>query len=196
MLSVITQVLPKTDGIILIYDFSNFPTTKFLVVFCFRSNRGKRKMKKCFFIILCIIVITSHPAWAAIDFSCRCPDGTSVSTGEYCPGSTKPCGGNQFCLDCVSTGWEHYVTGYESKTTADCISGKCYKTVSYRCATGYYGNNVNGATGCTRCPTQYNVIGTSPAGSTKITDCYMPAGTTFNTTSGYGEWSVNSYYCD
>lgn len=195
MLSVITQVPPKTDGIILIYDFSNFPTTKFWWFFV-SDQTGKTKMKKWIFLSICIIVITSKPSWAALDFSCKCPDGTSVPTGEYCPGSLTPCGGGSSCLNCNSTDWGPHITGYESRTTATCLAGSCRKSVSYRCAAGYYGNFLVGATGCTQCPSQYNVTGTSEAGSTSITDCYIPAGTTFSTTSGSGKWTDISYYCE
>ncbi len=81
------------------------------------------------------------------------------------------------CTNCTSdTSWSAGNTGYEKKVSRTCNCNTCSASTSYRCASGYYGSSTNGISGCTRCPSSGGVYGTSAAGSTAITDCYIPAG--------------------
>lgn len=113
----------------------------------------------------------------------------------YC---TKNCNSTT----CVSSAWTAKGTGYQTRTYRYCsatgTSGTCNSSTQYQCATGYYGSSSNGISGCTQCPTWNGVYtdsakttlvrGTSNAGTTAITGCYIAAGTyydasgTFNTT--------------
>ena len=97
--------------------------------------------------------------------------GCGTTTYYYCE---QNCTG---CTNCTSdTSWSAGNTGYEKKVTRTCNCNTCSATTSYRCAAGYYGSSTNGTSGCTRCPSSGGVYGTSVAGSTTITDCYIPAG--------------------
>lgn len=81
---------------------------------------------------------------------------TTSTTGPFCQSNTlKTC--CKTCSNCTSdTTWSAYVTGYEKKVTATCsCTGKCTKSISVRCAVGYYGSGTlssSGATGCQKCP--------------------------------------------
>ena len=95
--------------------------------------------------------------------------------------------------ECKTTSWSSHSTGYEKKTTCD--TSTCSVTTSYRCAVGYYGGSTNGASGCARCPASGGVYGTTAsAGSTSITSCYLPSGTSFSDSTGSGTYTGNCYY--
>ena len=100
--------------------------------------------------------------------------------------------------NCISdTTWTNVATGYQRKINRNCSdSTTCTETVVYRCATGYYGSSSNGTSGCTRCPSEDGATGTSAAGSTARTSCYIPSGTKFSNNTGSGQWTGNSFYCD
>jgi len=100
------------------------------------------------------------------------------------------------CSNCNSTSWAALRTGYQSRTVATCSCTTCSKRTEYRCAAGYYGSTTNGTSGCTRCPAEDNAQGTSSAGSTAKTSCYIPSGTGFSNTSGKGSFAGNSYFCN
>ena len=102
-------------------------------------------------------------------------------------GGTDPC---PDCTNCSSTSWSALRTGYESRIRATCNCGICDKTTQYRCAAGYYGITTNGSSGCTRCPNS----GSSVAGSTVITSCYLPSGTTGSDSSGTYTYTADCYY--
>ncbi|MBO8407247.1 MAG: hypothetical protein IAC77_02165 [Proteobacteria bacterium] len=55
---------------------------------------------------------------------------------------------------------------------------------------GYYGDAGNYGRNCTKCPGS----GTSAAGSTSITDCYMPSGSTGSDSSGTFIYTSTCYY--
>jgi len=100
------------------------------------------------------------------------------------------------CSNCTSGPWTAYSTGYERRLVKTCNCGTCNSSYSYRCAAGYYGSTTNGTSGCTRCPAEDNAQGTSSAGSTAKTSCYIPNGTSFSNTSGKGSFAGNSYFCN
>ncbi len=104
------------------------------------------------------------------------------------------------CSDCTSdTSWGSVYldgsllpkVGYQKKTTRTCDCGTCKETTEYRCATGWYklgtavGCSNTSCIGCQQCPQATDIYtneslttlarGTSPAGSTAITDCYLDA---------------------
>lgn len=123
-----------------------------------------------------------------------------------CPG--LGCGGgsmngtmvNGICMECIgcsgcsSTDWITIRTGYEQRTQATCDCNTCTKTVQYRCAAGYYGTTTNGTSGCTPCPALDGVSGTSSAGNTLVSNCYIPENTVIK--DSYGTYTLVSkcYY--
>lgn len=102
----------------------------------------------------------------------------------------KSCSGCKVCNETTET-WKSVGSGYQqlyknvftNGSTATCVATAQNK---WRCAPGYYGTTTNGTSGCTVCPTlassgltavcsagdEYCPHVTSPAGSTKISDCY------------------------
>lgn len=67
-------------------------------------------------------------------------------------------------------------------------------TTEYRCAAGYYGDakgtSLTNLTGCVQCPSG----GTSVAGSTVITSCYLPSWTTGSDSTGSYIYTSDCYY--
>lgn len=108
------------------------------------------------------------------------------------------------CTDCESTDWKASVyTGYEEMVVATCDCGTCEKSTRYRCAVGYYGNPGTSHSGCTQCPIvppiqdiPFEFGGQSNAGSTDITDCFIPSTTeyAFESTEGTYRYTENCYY--
>lgn len=123
-----------------------------------------------------------------------CFNDSDCGTGYICQNyNCVACTG---CSDCNNVSWTAYSTGYQRQTNATCNCNTCTKTYTYRCAPGYYGTTSNGTSGCSRCPTENNITGTSAAGATARTSCYIASGTSFNETSGQGTYAGNSYYCN
>ncbi len=91
----------------------------------------------------------------------------SSSGGDDCDGT---------CDDCESTSWTSNGTGRQTRVVATCDTAtcKCSKITQTRCIAGYYGTGfgLNGSSGCDRCPSG----GSSIAGTTKITGCYINSG--------------------
>ena len=102
----------------------------------------------------------------------------------------KSCDGT--CSDCTTSAWTAGNTGYQKRTYASCNTATCVctKTAQYRCAAGYYGTSSNGTSGCSRCPSN----GSSTAGATAITSCYLPSGTTGSDSTGSYTYTSNCYY--
>ena len=104
------------------------------------------------------------------------------------------------CSNCSSeTTYSAAGTGYQKKINryCECSSGvaTCKETTVYQCAVGYYGRSTNGTSGCTRCPASGGIYGTTAAaGSTAVTSCYIPSGTTFSDSTGSGTYTGNCYY--
>lgn len=104
------------------------------------------------------------------------------------------------CSNCTSdAAYTAAGTGYQKKVnrTCECSSGtaKCTETTVYQCAVGYYGRSTNGTSGCTRCPSSGGVYGTTAAaGSTAITSCYIPSGSSFSDGTGSGTYTGDCYY--
>ncbi len=101
------------------------------------------------------------------------------------------------CTDCETEDWSSVVTGYEKRIVATCAcdSGRCIKTHEYRCAAGYYGSSTNGTSGCASCKTDTsNNSATSVAGSTAITSCYIPSGTSMTDDVGTCKFVDDCYY--
>lgn len=133
-------------------------------------------------------------------------DGTGADSGAsaydytYC---TKNCNTST----CTSDNWSSLRTGYESRIYRSCsatgTSGTCNSSIQYRCAAGYYGSSSNGTSGCTQCPTWSGVYtnsgkttlarGTSSAGATAITGCYVAPGTYYDATGTFKTTSNCQY---
>ena len=99
---------------------------------------------------------------------------------------------NYCCTDCPSgcsgeTGWVAASTGYQKNTKKTCGCGSCVEKTTYRCGAGYWGSSTNGTVGCTRCPSP----GTSSAGTTLQTGCYVSSG---SDGSGAFTHTSNCYY--
>lgn len=104
------------------------------------------------------------------------------------------------CSNCVSdVTYTAAGTGYQKKVNRYCACGsgtaKCKTETVYQCAVGYYGRSKNGTSGCTRCPSSGGVYGTTAtAGSTAITSCYIPEGSSFSDGTGSGTYTGNCYF--
>lgn len=94
------------------------------------------------------------------------------------------------CTNCTSDAWVAFGTGYEKQIFRTCECGECKVSTKYRCAAGYYGTSINGASGCSKCPDN----GTSNAGATLKTGCYLPSGTNINDTVGQYTLTENCSY--
>lgn len=94
--------------------------------------------------------------------------------------------------NCVDTAWTAAGTGYESAVVC---GSTCNTATQYRCAKGYYGSPTSNTSGCTRCPASGGTYGTTAsAGSTSITSCYLPSGSTFSDSTGSGTVEGNCYW--
>lgn len=98
------------------------------------------------------------------------------------------------CTGCTSDAtWSAAGTGYEKKVTATCNCNTCNRTTQYRCAAGYYGRPTNGTSGCSPCD-KIGGHGTSNAGSTAKTSCYVPANSNITDTIGTYHFTSNCFY--
>ena len=132
-------------------------------------------------------------------FTTVCGDTFNLTTRTNCNCGTQ-------CDSCgsLSSGvWTSPKTGYQSTVVYSCgisTSCECTSSIKYRCAAGYYGtpsySQLTGYSGCTRCPSSGGVYGTSAAGSTEITSCYMPSGTSMTDDVGTYEYTSNCYYTE
>lgn len=149
-------------------------------------------------IIIAIPIFISSTTFAVAGIRGICDggisDGLACSVDTDCPGGTcVMAGGGTQCtsLNCRSTNWTAYATGYERRTYKYCATlTRCASSIQFRCAAGYYGSSTTGTSGCTRCPNS----GVSMAGSTEITSCYLPSGTTGTDTSGTYTYTADCYY--
>lgn len=122
-------------------------------------------------------------------------NGGGSGGGDDCDGT---------CDNCTSTSWTAEAEGYQKRTTATCNTATCVciKKSEYRCAAGYYGTppelqHIGNLRGCTKCPSSGGIAGKSIAGfNTAITTCYIPAGTSFNDSTGSGTYTGNCYYSE
>lgn len=136
-----------------------------------------------------------------------CDDGYTLGSSSVVSGSktytygtcTKDLSGTPIpvgqCPDeCPSTTeWTTTILNRE----AICVGSLLQRSCSYRCVKGYY----MGELGCVRCPSSGGVYGTTAAaGATSITECYIPAGTTFSfsdsTGSGTEKFTSDCYYSE
>ncbi len=124
-----------------------------------------------------------------------CPAGSKCNCFTNGSGTTQYnciCSG---CSNCTTGAWVNIGTGYQRQQVANCECNTCNKYYRYRCAAGYYGSSSNGTSGCTQCPTWSGVYttsskttlvrGTSAAGATAITGCYVRSGTYYDTTGTF-----------
>ncbi len=99
------------------------------------------------------------------------------------------------CTNCTSdVNWAAGNTGYQFKVSRSCDCNTCIESTAYRCASGYYGTSTNGTSGCSQCPSSGGINGMSDAGSTEITSCYLPSGTTGSDSTGSWTYTDNCYY--
>ena len=145
---------------------------------------------------------------SSVTYDSRCTNNTFCTS---CKTSTRTANG-------VTT------TTNRSLTSAcnNChVTPSCEITsTTYKCAAGYYGTATSALAGCTKCPDNatcsggngstyvcnsgtYKAYGacascpspgTSPSGSTSISSCYIPSGTTGSDGSGTYKYTANCYY--
>ena len=89
-----------------------------------------------------------------------------------------------------STEWTSVGGGREQKITATCNTNTCVcsKRTQYRCSAGYWGTgiiDISTGVGCTACASP----GTSSAGTTSISGCCIPSGTTGTDSTGSYRYS-------
>ena len=129
-------------------------------------------------------------AGATCTVDSQCPGGicirdTGPDIGKCTPETCKP----------TTTGWGSCGVGansyVECEATAECVGNFCMHGQNYRCVAGAYGNpSASNKTACAPCPSP----GTSAAGSTSQSDCYIPAGTTGSDSTGTYKYTSNCYY--
>lgn len=124
--------------------------------------------------------------------ACTCNAGFPNCLGNC----IEDCSGG--CSDCASTAWSANGIGYETRQYAICDCKTCNKSIQYRCASGYYGTTTNGESGCLRCPVSGGIYGSSDAGSTDISACYIPSTAIMSFSDAYGsgtmQFQENCYY--
>ena len=82
-----------------------------------------------------------------------------------------------------------------TKCIGNTAYAECLSKTSYKCAVGYYGTPTIGNQKCTRCPSSGGIVGTTAAsGSTAITDCYLPSGSSDSDSTGSFTYTTNCYY--
>lgn len=96
------------------------------------------------------------------------------------------------CDGCVSdTTWSSYDSTREVKVSRSCNCGTCKTLNLYRCKAGYYGSG-SSTSNCTLCPeNDVRIMGSSEAGSTKITQCFVNRGVD---SSGNYDYTEPCYY--
>jgi len=126
-------------------------------------------------------------------------DPKTDGSGSYGSYTYNKCTKNCQASNCAPSSWSALRTGYESRTYRSCsatgTSGTCNASTQYRCAAGYYGTSTNGTSGCNPCPEWKDVYansarttkvyGTSSAGATAITGCFVVAGTYYDATGTF-----------
>ncbi len=140
------------------------------------------------------LVEDSFGITACSEFGDLHDNGGGVDSYKY----TK-CVKNCQASNCASDNWRALRTGYETRTYRSCsatgTSGTCNASTQYQCAAGYWGSSSNGTSGCNPCPEWKNVFansarttkvyGTSNAGATAITGCYVKPGTYYDATGTF-----------
>ena len=131
---------------------------------------------------------TNAGATCTVDSQCPggiCIQDTGIDIGDCTPETCKP----------LTTGWGSCGFGansyVECEETAECVGDLCVRRKNYRCVAGAYGSpSASNKTACAPCPSP----GTSAAGSTSQSDCYIPAGTTGSDNTGTYKYTSNCYY--
>ena len=98
--------------------------------------------------------------------------------------------------------WESDMSGCGSfsDTPQKCVSnaslcGKCDSDAWSEIPSIPYARRTKRYCGCTQCPKSGNTSGTTAAiGARDITECYLPADTAFNDTSGNGKYTDKCHY--
>lgn len=122
------------------------------------------------------------------------PVGANWTVDSSCEGDS--------CRNCKNTTTTRngVITTGTASILSNCPTGMtgtitctCSRRYSYKCAAGYYGTPTSFLAGqCTECPGG----GTSPTGSTSITSCYLPSGSSCSDTSGTCTYTNNCYYSE
>lgn len=106
--------------------------------------------------------------------------------------------------DTQYSAWTEYASeGYAQRYVQYCNTSGSWVSATTNtnyvrrgCLPGYYGTYVKGLNKptCTQCPSSGGVYGTSAAGSTAITECYIPSNTSITDSTGTYEFTDNCDY--
>ncbi len=138
-------------------------------------------------------------------------DSSCNNICTWCSGTTTTPAGyvyiNTFAGTEPTTIFTRHVSTKCSTTTYSCVCGATGSSLEISgrllCDTGYYGmatysyteRNGDSFSGCNRCPSSGGVYGTTAGpGAMFITECYLPAGTSFSDDIGSGTYSDDCYY--
>lgn len=136
---------------------------------------------------ICDVGSCSGYVWDDSAGGFRCDEGTCTCTLLGSGTTTYDCICSSRPSTCKSGSWVSNGTGKEKQQVKQWDCNKCSDYgYNYRCAAGYYGNG----TTCTVCPGG----GTSPAGTTTVSGCYIPSGRSFSDGTGSGKYTGNCYY--
>ena len=134
------------------------------------------------------------------DSHCTDPDKPKCNTNNnQCVG----CLDTPDCRHLDDTTWQSDGVGQEKFTTHTCSNSTCLPSTVHRCAANWWGDPDNSVL-CNQCPTEGgegsavspSINGQSPAGSTSITNCHLPlgtTGTTYTDDTGTFTYSTGAY---
>ncbi len=149
------------------------------------------------------IVAVFTQAHAELNCCSKCQYNTNASacTENCCHAKYGVLGGKTTYSDPDSNGVITVTKYTDTVTCATSASGSnfvsCNRQNSHICAQGYYGSPTLLNKTCTKCPSSGGIAGTTAGtGATKITECYIPAGTAFSDSAGAGTYSENCYYSE
>lgn len=145
------------------------------------------------------IILINNSAFSAtcrpdVTTTANIPNGTMTTTQHayYNPLCVMECPCSQYrtTYSCIcDSGYFAPPAGLNTKcrcVQCPVANSTCTSATSFRCNAGYYKNEDS----CTACPNG----GTSAAGATSITSCYLPSGTTGTDSSGTYTYTLNCYY--
>lgn len=155
------------------YEFTDTSRCRTYELNCYQSGSTKIKMINC----------TS------------CVSGAELKQNQWYEGNSKFLYYNTcVCSNCSTSAWQSGNTGYEKRTACDFDT--CEVKPEYRCAKNWYGSSTNGISGCNRCPLfSGGVYGeTASAGTSSVSQCYVPANKTYTDSTGTFEFTRNCFY--
>ena len=156
--------------------------------YCYSDSKGNIKGPYLTCETSCIngYSLQNDPQWESDMSGC----GSFSDTPQKCVSNASLCG------KCDSDAWSEIPSiPYARRTKRYCEGTKCKEESEIGCKKGFYGKPTQIGSGCTQCPKSGNTSGTTAAiGARDITECYLPADTAFNDTSGNGKYTDKCHY--